>query len=161
MRGLATIGAYGFTADTFPAALTGAGVTVLVDVRQRRGVRGAQYAWANAARLQAALEEAGIGYRHWPQVAPTSELRALQYEGDAVKGEGKRSRTHLSKAFRDAYTTQILDPVDLRPLVAELPVDTVAALFCVERDAPACHRSLVAARLEAELGIVAVHLTPG
>lgn len=160
MRGLATIGAYDFTADTFLAALREAGVTVLVDVRQRRGVRGAQYAWANAARLQAALEDAGIAYRHWPQVAPTSELRALQYAGDAAAGEGKRSRTQLSKAFRDAYAQQILDPADLRPLIAELPVDAVAALFCVERDAPACHRSLVAARLEAELGIVAAHLTP-
>ena len=26
---------------------------LLLDIRQRRGVRGAQYAWANANRLQA------------------------------------------------------------------------------------------------------------
>nr|MDQ4041644.1 DUF488 domain-containing protein [Actinomycetota bacterium] len=74
-----TVGVYGFTAQTFLAALREAGVRVLLDVRQRRGVRGAEYAWANARRLQDALAGAGIAYRHHPELAPTTELRQLQY----------------------------------------------------------------------------------
>jgi uncharacterized protein (DUF488 family) len=79
MQRLVTIGVYGFTADTFLAALREAGVGLVLDVRQRRGVRGPDYAWANSQRLQAALREAGIGYEHHRELAPTTELRQLQY----------------------------------------------------------------------------------
>ena len=44
--------------DIFVDALRGAGVGVLLDVRQRRAVRGSDYAWANARRLQALLAPA-------------------------------------------------------------------------------------------------------
>jgi hypothetical protein len=55
MPTIATIGVYGFDRNSFLAALRGAEVKLLLDVRQRRGVRGSEYAWANAQRLQAAL----------------------------------------------------------------------------------------------------------
>jgi uncharacterized protein (DUF488 family) len=87
----ATIGVYGFDAERFLDALAGARIGVLIDVRQRRGVRGSQYAWANSKRLQAALAEAGIEYRHAKELAPTTELRRLQYREDDRRGEGKRS----------------------------------------------------------------------
>ena len=64
MHHLVTIGVYGFTAQTFLDRLREADVAQLLDVRQRRGVRGSDYAWANSARLQAALAEADIEYRH-------------------------------------------------------------------------------------------------
>ena len=51
---IATIGVYGWTLESFLAALHVANVRVVLDVRQRRGVRGPEYAWANSARLQAA-----------------------------------------------------------------------------------------------------------
>jgi hypothetical protein len=35
-----------------------------------------------------------------------------------------------------------------------------AALLCVERDPEACHRSLIAARLQQEWGFEAEHLRP-
>ncbi len=79
MPTLRTIGVYGFDRDSFLTALTGAGVELLLDVRQRRGVRGSEYAWANAQRLQAALAEPGIGYSHLKELAPTTEMRQLQY----------------------------------------------------------------------------------
>jgi uncharacterized protein (DUF488 family) len=129
-------------------------------VRQRRGVRGAEYAWANAKRLQAALEQAGIGYRHHPDLAPTTELRQLQYAEDDRQGVGKRSRTTLARAYSERYVREILDHADLDAVVAELPAEGAAALFCVERDPEACHRSLVAERLEAEYGVVVEHLRP-
>jgi uncharacterized protein (DUF488 family) len=136
-----------------------AGVDLLLDVRQRRGVRGARYAWANAARLEASLREAGIGYQHLPELAPTTAMREAQYEADAQKGEGKRDRTVLSSAYVELYTEQVLDPADLDPLVRFVGRSS-AALFCVERDAAACHRSLIAARLARDTGARIVNLRP-
>ena len=95
---LRTIGVYGFDRESFLAALAAAGVDLLLDVRQRRGVRGSEYAWANAQRLETSLAEAGVDY--------------------------------------------------------------TAALLCVERDAQACHRSLIAARLRDEYGFEVENLRP-
>jgi uncharacterized protein (DUF488 family) len=136
-------------------------VGLLLDVRQRRGVRGSEYAWANSARLQAALAEAGVEYRHHRELAPTTELRQLQYREDERLGVGKRSRSQLAPEYRDRYLAEILDQVDLEPIVQGLPRDAAAALLCVERDPEACHRSLIADRLAAEHGVRIVHLRPG
>jgi uncharacterized protein (DUF488 family) len=157
---IATIGVYGWTIERFLAALHDAGVQVVLDVRQRRGVRGPEYAWANAIRLQAALETAGIEYRHHKELAPTTELRHLQYEVDAQQGVGKRSRLELAPEYRERYSREILDRVDLAQLVQDLPTDGPASLLCVERDPEACHRLLIAERLEAEFGMSVVHLRP-
>jgi uncharacterized protein (DUF488 family) len=135
-------------------------VRLLLDVRQRRGVRGPEYAWANAKRLQAALTEAGVAYRHHPELAPTTELRRLQYAEDDRQGVGKRSRAALAPAYRERYIAEILDHADLDAVVASLPADGAGALFCVERDPEACHRSLVAERLAAGHGIEVTHLRP-
>ncbi|HEV7771499.1 MAG TPA: DUF488 domain-containing protein [Solirubrobacterales bacterium] len=159
MPSIATIGVYGFDRDSFLAALTTAGVDLLLDVRQRRGVRGSEYAWANAQRLQAALSEASIGYSHLKELAPTTEMRQVQYREDDRIGEGKRSRTHLAPEYTSLYTEQILDQVDLAPIVNWIG-DGSAALLCVERDPEACHRSLIAARLEREWGFDVTHLRP-
>jgi len=151
---------YGFTAETFLDTLRRAEVTLLLDVRQRRGVRGPEYAWANAKRLQAALEVAGVGYTHHPELAPTTELRQLQYAEDERQGVGKRSRAELAPAYREGYLTEILDRADLDEVVAELPEGGAAALFCVERDPEACHRSLVAERIAERYAIPVEHLRP-
>lgn len=159
-RRLATIGVYGFDRERFLRALAAAGVGVLVDVRQRRGVRGREYAWANSLRLQAALAEAGIEYRHMKELAPTTELRRLQYREDARRGEGKRSRTVLAPAYTRRYTDEILDRADLGPLEELAAAGPTPALLCVERDPEACHRSLIAERL-AGRGVAVEHLRPG
>jgi uncharacterized protein (DUF488 family) len=156
----ATIGVYGFDLEAFLEALRAADVRVVLDVRQRRGVRGPEYAWANAQRLQAALAEAGIAYRHHKELAPTTELRQVQYREDARRGEGKRSRTVLAPEYAERYTHEILDPVDLTAVVDELPDAGAGALLCVERDPEACHRSIVADRLAADHGVSVVHLRP-
>jgi uncharacterized protein (DUF488 family) len=160
VRSLVTIGVYGFDAASFMDALRGAGVDVLLDARQRRGVRGSEYAWANSQRLQAALADAGIEYRHVKDLAPTTELRHLQYAEDAKAGVGKRSRQVLAPAYVEGYTREILDPADLGAIVADLPEDAVAALLCVETDPEACHRSLVAERIADEHGVEVRHLRP-
>jgi uncharacterized protein (DUF488 family) len=160
MPTVVTIGVYGFSRTTFLAALDDAGVKLLIDVRQRRGVRGRDYAWANSARLQAALADAGITYRHHKELAPTTELRRLQYAEDERQGVGKRSRVKLAAEYRERYTHEILDQVDLAPIVASLPSDAATALLCVERDPEACHRSLIAERMATEHGVSIGHLKP-
>jgi uncharacterized protein (DUF488 family) len=160
MSRVVTIGVYGFTAEEFLASLRDAGVRLLVDVRQRRGVRGPEYAWANSKRLQAALADAGIEYEHHPELAPTTELRRLQYAEDDRQGVGKRSRTELAPAYVERYLSEILDRVDLAALASDLPAEGATALLCVERDPEACHRSLIADRLAAEPGVSVEHLRP-
>ena len=160
MPGLATIGVYGFSAETFIAALGDAGVGLVIDVRQRRGVRGPRYAWANARRLQAALADAGIGYSHRKELAPTTELRELQYREDDRRGVGKRSRERLADEYARRYTAEILDQADLADVVEQMPSDAASALMCVERDPEACHRSLVADLLAADHGVAVTHLRP-
>ena len=161
MKRIATIGVYGFTAEAFLEKLTGGDVGLLLDLRQRRGVRGPDYSWANSVRLQRALAAADINYRHVTGLAPTTALRQLQYREDDRKGVGKRNRIALAPEYAERYTREILDPFDLGALVVELPSDSATALFCVERDPEACHRSLVAARLRDGYGLPITNLHPG
>src|SRR4051794_7514735 len=160
MRRIVTIGVYGCSGEGFLAALRDAGVGLLLDVRQRRGVRGPEYAWANAKRLQAALDQAGIDYEHLPELAPTTELRHLQYAEDARQRVGKRSRERLAPEYVTRFTRERLDQVDLAPIVESLPANAATALLCVERDPEACHRSLVAARIASQFGLPVEHLRP-
>jgi uncharacterized protein (DUF488 family) len=156
---MVTIGVYGFSGESFLERLQQANVRLLLDVRQRRGVRGPEYAWANS-RLQAALAQAGIAYEHHPELAPTTELRQLQYAEDHRQGVGKRSRRELAAEYIRRYTTERLNHVDLTPIVSTLPTNGTAALFCVEHDAEACHRSLIAQRLIDQHDITFQHLRP-
>lgn len=160
MPTIATIGVYGFDADTFTATLRRASVTCVIDVRQRRGVRGPIYSWANARRLQALLAAAGISYSHHRELAPTTALRQLQYREDDLAGVGKRNRQSLAAEYVTRYTREILDHADLGALARELPRDGLGALLCVETSAPACHRSLIAARLNSEYDFDVSHLAP-
>lgn len=155
-----TIGVYGFDADSFLQRLAHANVRLLLDVRQRRGVRGREYAWANSRRLQAALAKADVSYAHHPELAPTTELRKLQYEADDRQGVGKRSRRHLADEYVRRYTAEILDQADLTAIVSRLPSTGTAALFCVECQPEACHRSLIAQRLHEQHGVTIEHLEP-
>ncbi len=133
---------------------------LLVDVRQRRGVRGARYSWANARRLVAALGEAQIAYSHHRELAPTTELRRLQYAADDRAGVGKRSRAALDPEYVERYVREVLDRADLDALVEEMPRTGTTALFCVEADPEACHRSLVAQRLAERYGLQVAHVRP-
>jgi uncharacterized protein (DUF488 family) len=157
---MVTIGVYGFDAESFVQRLRHADVRLLLDVRQRRGVRGPEYAWANSRRLQAALAAAEITYEHHPELAPTTALRQLQYAEDDRQGVGKRSRRELAPEYARRYTTEILDRADLTPIVSALPSSGTAALLCVERDPQACHRSLIAQRLAERHHVTIEHLRP-
>lgn len=157
---MTTIGVYGFGAEAFLERLRRADVRLVLDVRQRRGVRGSDYAWANSRRLQAALTDAGIAYEHHRELAPTTELRQLQYLEDDRRGVGKRSRRELAPEYARRYTAEILDKADLATIVQASLRSGVAVLLCVERDPEACHRSLIAERLSQHHAVSIEHLRP-
>ncbi len=156
-----TIGAYGFDAVGFFAALQRVAVDTFCDIRRRRGVRGADYSFANSQRLQARLTELGIRYQYHQTLAPSKAIRQAQYAVDQQTKTAKRQRTVLSPAFVEAYQTECLATFNAADFVANLPVAAhVIAFFCVEREPTACHRLLVAERLAATLACELIHLQP-
>ena len=58
-------------------------------------------------RLQAALDQAGIQYRHVPELAPTTELRQLQCREDDRLKVSKRSRVELADEYRRRYLHEV------------------------------------------------------
>lgn len=159
-RRVLTIGAYGFEPEEFFRALEAAGVDVFLDIRQRRGLRGSRYAFANVSRLMAELERRDIAYRHLKELAPDSGIRDLQRQADAAAGAMKSDRTELAPSFVKAYTAAKLDRFDWGWLADELAPFRAPVLFCVEQRPKSCHRSLVAPRLARLLDAEVVNLTP-
>ena len=158
---IVTIGVYGFTNEQFFETLMKACVDVFCDIRWRRGVRGADYAFANHKRLQRKLESMGIEYIHRRDLAPNPEIRGRQYAEDKKMRVPKRKRDHLSLDFTNAYHEGVLDDFDVAAFLTSLPEDTkVLALFCVEREPQACHRSLVAEKFQTATGASIEHLLP-
>jgi len=138
---------YGKSAEHFFRQLTDAKVDLFCDVRLRRGLRGSQYSFANSTRLQRELASRGIAYKHFPELAPSLDIRAAQHAADAASGVQKRSRETLSEEFKRRYIAEVLGPLDLNAFRAALGPDTHrVALFCVEGNPKACHRSLLADR---------------
>jgi hypothetical protein len=70
------------------------------------------------------------------------------------------SRRELAAEYTRRYTTEVLDRADLTPIAAALSSSGTAALFCVERDPGACHRSLIARRLTERHRATIEHLRP-
>ena len=160
---LVTIGVYGFGEAAFFNSLRQAGVDTFCDIRWRRGVRGSEYAFANRARLEKRLAELGIRYLHFRELAPTPALRQRQAEADKAQGTTKRKRSALGVVFIAGYREERLAAFDSRQFVEQLGPDArTVALFCVEREPAACHRSLLAERLQQDLGAQCevIHLTP-
>jgi uncharacterized protein (DUF488 family) len=154
-----TIGVYNSTEQEYFKKLTDNNIDTFCDIRQRRGVRGSQYAFVNSNRLQERLNELDIKYGHVLGLAPTSEIRELQKEVDNQQGELKRDRNKLGQIFTIAYKDRILSKFDLDNFIEKL--DEIGAsrvvLFCVEEKPQACHRSIVTDKLE-KLGYKITHL---
>jgi len=158
---IVTIGVYGFDEDSFFEALRKAKVDTFCDIRNRRGVRGSTYAFANSLRLQALLAELGIRYLHRKDLAPTKAVRDRQAAADKATKTAKRKRTALGEEFITAYRTECLTAFDPDSLLDDLEADAqVVALFCVEKEPEACHRSLVADKLAKELKLEVENILP-
>lgn len=158
---IVTLGVYGSTEAGFFAALHAAQVDTFCDVRRRRGVRGSAYAFANRRRLEVRLTEMGVRYLHCKDLAPSQALRQRQKVADRAERTAKRRRTVLSEDFMASYREESLSGFDSEAFARQLgPEARVVALFCVERAPAACHRSLLAERLQRDLGVEIVHLMP-
>jgi uncharacterized protein (DUF488 family) len=156
-----TIGVYGAAETGFFNCLVEHGIDTFCDIRFRRGVRGAKYAFVNSTYLQQRLHALGIAYIHYKRLAPSKEIRSRQDADDKRKKVKKRERQTLGPAFIHAYEAEYLADFDSQRFIDELgPGAKKVVLFCVEREPDACHRSLVARRLAADLGIQVEHLIP-
>lgn len=145
-----TIGVYESTEESFFDKLQKNKIDLFCDIRQRRGVRGAKYKYVNSTYLQAKLKELGIAYLYIKDLAPTTEIREKQKEADAVNGVSKKQRNCLGSVFQSEYTEQILNKFDFNNLLKEIKKGNFqnVVFFCVEARASACHRSLVAKRVQ-------------
>jgi uncharacterized protein (DUF488 family) len=148
---------YGYGPDRFVATLTGHGIDLLCDLRARRGVRGAEYSFANSTRLQQLVADAGIAYRHYPELAPTATMRAAQYAADRAAGVGQRTRHVLAESFVAEYRAILAEPAARDALLDIAGSAERPCLLCVEREHKACHRSIAASALATAAGTQVVH----
>lgn len=129
------------------ALLEEAGVRTLVDVRRFAGSR--RHPQFNRGRLAASLEEAGIAYRHAPEL------------GGRLSGEPGEERFGCIAvpAFR-SYAARMRTPEWQSGLAAAL-AEPAPCFLCAETAWRDCHRSLIAEQLHAR-GHEVVHLVrPG
>ena len=157
---IATIGVYGFSASTFVGGCWRRTSRLVLDVRQRRGVRGPQYAWANRGALQDALAEAELGYRHHARARSDDRAAPAPVRRGRRLGVGKRSREELAPAYVERTcarsSTAPTSPLSWRRWRPK----AAPRSLCVEADPEACHRSLIAARLAEHHGFTIEHLRP-
>ena len=154
-----TIGVYNSTEQQFFDKISSHQIDLFCDIRQRRGVRGAKYAFVNKTRLMERLESLGIKYRHESALAPPKEIRELQKQADAMNGEAKRDRLKLGPVFVSEYQERILSNFSFQAFFNDLEQMGAEriALFCVEEQPEACHRSLVTEEI-AKSGFKVNHL---
>lgn len=145
-----TIGVFNSKEQTFFDKLIQHRIDTFCDIRQRRGVRGPEYSFVNSNKLQQKLIELNINYIHILDLAPTTEIRLLQKVADKSQGINKRVRNELGAVFKLAYTEKVLKCFDFKSFISELKsIDSKRiVLFCVEEKHEACHRSIVANKLQ-------------
>ena len=124
-----TIGYEGTTMEEFLAALKGAGVERLIDVRALPLSRRPGF---SKTPLRGALEEAGIEYVH---------LKALgtPAEGRSAARAGRHEDLERIYAAQLELPEAIVQGAQMLELAAEKP----SALLCFEREPEHCHRSLL------------------
>ncbi|HYI40805.1 MAG TPA: DUF488 domain-containing protein [Allosphingosinicella sp.] len=141
---LFTIGYEGKIQAEFLDALQAAGVALVLDVR---AVAASRRPGFSKTALAAGLRERGIGYLH---------LRAL-----GTPAEGRQAaRAGRVAEMRAIYAVQLETPeagLAMEQALAEASARP-AALLCYERDAPDCHRSMLARRMVEREGFEVVDL---
>lgn len=160
MKTIYTIGVYNSTEISYFEKLVVNKIDLFCDIRQRRGVRGSQYKYVNSNYLQNTLNNLGITYWYVKELAPTAEIREKQKRVDKLNNVTKRCRNTLGDVFSNEYCKSILDVFDIRRFVNEIDSNNFQNIvfFCVEENASACHRSLVAQRISEITGWKIVNL---
>ena len=157
---IVTVGVYGSSEQRFFDALVKAKVDVFCDIRLRRGMRGSTYSFANSNSLQRRLSDLGIEYVHFLDLAPTQDIRKKQKLADTNEHVTKSERKTLSNEFIQMFQNEILSRFNAESFLERIMSKQVAALFCVEREPLACHRSLVANYLSNRLALAVEDLRP-
>ena len=155
-----TIGVYGSSEESFYGKLTANHIDLFCDIRQRRGVRGSKYSFVNSNYLQSRLSELNIGYLYEKSLAPTRQIREMQWEEDKTEHQTKKTRETLGHAFCCGYEKLILDAANLDELIATIKYRKAENIvfFCLEEKPEACHRSLLAKRLSHLYNLEVIHL---
>lgn len=111
-------------------------VALVADVRQNAVSRKPGF---SKKRLSHALNEAGIGYVHLPDLGCTRTMRAAKRDGAVDRDEYVAAyRQHL-RAHDDSYDH-----------LASLARDQVVAALCMERRIDDCHRQVLVERLRSD-----------
>jgi uncharacterized protein (DUF488 family) len=135
---LATIGYERATLPDVIARLKGAGVQLLIDVR---AVAASRRAGFSKTLLSASLNAEGIGYVHLRELGTPKPGRIAARAGRVAE---------MHAIFQD----HMAEPAAQLELAkaTDLARRQKVALLCLEADAAACHRSIIAERICAELG---------
>lgn len=144
-----TIGVYGSTEEEFFNKLITNKIDTFCDIRQRRGVRGSKYSFVNSKYLQSKLKDLGINYIYEKNLAPTSEIREMQWAEDKLEHQTKKTREVLGHAFVCGYEEMVLNKYNFEELIDSLKRNRTenVVFFCLETNPEACHRSLLAKKL--------------
>jgi len=137
-----TIGYEGRTVDQFMHTLLQSGIEQVVDVRQRPFSRKSGFS-KNA--LSRELMKTGILYQHIPELGTPPTLRKKMKNGGSLQRLLEGYTRHLSKNER-AYES-----------LSSLIESKASAIMCFERDYTACHRQVLAEKLERD-GFRVMHL---
>jgi uncharacterized protein (DUF488 family) len=129
---IVSVGYEGRTLEELVRTLEQSKVDVLVDVRltpisRKKGL--------SKTALSAALAEAGIDYRHAPELGNPKDNRDSFRKG--LKSARARYEAHLSKGAEATFDATI----------ALAKVSRIA-LLCFERDHSSCHRSSITERAQ-------------
>ena len=139
-----TIGYEGTTVPEFVAALTGAGVERVIDVRALPLSRRPGF---SKSPLRAALEEAGIEYVHLKALGTPSEGRTAARAG---------RHSDLERIY--AGQLELPEAMAQSAQMLELAREKPSALLCMEREPAHCHRTLLLNAVAADADVV--HLFP-
>jgi uncharacterized protein (DUF488 family) len=147
MMALHTIGYERATVDEVLAALTSAGVELLVDVR---AVASSRRPGFSKTRLAENLGGAGIDYLHLRDLGTPADGRAA-----ARSGRHAEMQRIFGEHMKTAAATDAL-----HSLVEIVASGRATCLLCFEADPAHCHRTLVADAVAAALPVRVVHLAP-
>ncbi len=124
-------GVYGKTESDFFDNLLSENITLFIDVRLRRGMRGKKYSFVNSLYLQEKLKEINIKYLYLKGLAPTSEIRQEQKVEDDKNDTKKSLRTELHSNFIEKYNNNILDNFNFDQILELIKKEKIV-FFCVE-----------------------------
>lgn len=135
--GLIGVGYEGQDIDTFVRGLEARGVDVVVDVRLNAISRKKGF---SKKALRAALDEAGIGYRHMPILGnPRSNRDGFRAPGT---DEARSAHDNYRRLLQEELQSGAIDDL------AHAALTNHVAVMCFEASERCCHRSLVIEAVE-------------